>query len=121
MILKNLKDAIQGKASLGTTRSNHWPTVRKHFLQVEGNNKCAACGSVKKLEVHHVAPFHLHPELELDPNNLITLCESKDVNNIICHLHYGHDDNYKNINPNVVKDAAVSLQLITEATKKLTS
>ena len=29
----------------------------------------------KKLNVHHVKPFHLYPQLELDENNLITVEE----------------------------------------------
>lgn len=114
MVLRNIKDAVQGKAPLGHKRSNHWPTVRKHFI--ESNPVCAACGGKEKLEVHHVSPYHLHPELELDPNNLITLCESKQINNLICHLVYGHLGNYKNFNPNVAEDAAASLQIITEGT-----
>lgn len=112
--IKQIKDVVQGKAPVGHKRSNHWPTVRKHHLRIAENNKCAACGSIKKLEVHHIVPFFLDPSKELDPTNLITLCESKDINNIICHLHYGHSDSYKKFNPNVVEDAALSLKLITE-------
>lgn len=112
MILKNIKDAVQGKAPLGHKRSNHWPTVRKHF--VESNPACAACGGKDKLEVHHIQPFHLNPELELDPNNLIALCESTSYG-IICHLVIGHNGDYKKINPNVIEDAAAILRKLTDA------
>lgn len=100
-ILKNVKDYIQGKAGPGTLRSTKWSSVRKKFLQV--NNRCAVCGNNKKLEVHHKKSFHKHPELELDTNNLITLCESK-KNGVTCHLLFGHLGNYKSINDNVDKD-----------------
>ena len=98
-----IKDTLQGKApSIKHKRSNQWPTVRKNFL--EAHNVCSVCGGKKKLEVHHVQPFHEKPELELEESNLITLCEdwSYGVN---CHLLVGHLGNYKNVNPDVRKDA----------------
>jgi 5-methylcytosine-specific restriction protein A len=103
MILKNIKDVAQGKAPLGHKRSNKWPTVRKNHLKQFP--ACAVCGDTKKLEVHHIKPFHKHPELELEPSNLLTMCESKSYG-IICHLLIGHNGSYKSINPDVIKDAA---------------
>lgn len=110
--IKRVKDVIQGKAPLEAKRSNHWPTVRKHFIQA--NPTCAACGGTEKLEVHHKIPFHIKPELELEPSNLIALCES-DSYGVICHLYIGHLGNYKNSNPNVVEDAADILKKLTTA------
>ena len=77
-----------------TERSTHWSTVRNHFLV---GRKCAACGSGKHLQVHHKMPFHLHPELELDPQNLIALCMDKHE----CHDRIGHGGNWKFYNPKV--------------------
>jgi len=62
------------------------------------------CGGKEKLEVHHLQPFHIKPDLELDPNNLITLCESKN-HGINCHLFIGHLGNYKSINDTAQQDA----------------
>lgn len=104
MIVKNIKDVIEGKASFKQTRSSKWPTVRKQFLLQ--NPACAACGGTQKLEVHHISPFHETPHLELEPSNLITLCESKSYG-IVCHLLVGHLGNYKNTNPDVKEDARV--------------
>lgn len=104
MVLKNIKDSIQGKAELGKKRSSRWPTVRKNYLKV--NSVCAVCGGTDKLEVHHIVPFHTDESLELDPNNLITLCESKSFG-VVCHLFVGHLGSYKTINPNVKEDAAI--------------
>ena len=59
---------------------------------------------MKTLEVHHIKPFHLHPELELDFNNLITLCESG-ANGIVCHRAIGHLGNYRSFNIDVKEDA----------------
>lgn len=80
-------------------RSPKWTMVEKQFLVL--HTKCAVCGENKKLNVHHKLPFHLHPELELDPNNLMVLCMGK----LSCHLKIGHAGNFKGYNPNVGRDA----------------
>lgn len=86
-------------------RSPKWPALRKKFLQGE---LCAACGGTKKLEAHHIIPFHIAPDKELDIGNLAALCEgNKDLN---CHLVIGHDFDFKGWNPDVVTDASRILQ-----------
>ena len=83
------------------TRSAGWRAVEKAYIAK--HSTCEACGSTTRLQVHHVHPFHLHPELELNPNNLICLCmDSSD-----CHLKIGHGDDWKAFNPNVRQDSAV--------------
>ena len=114
-MIKRIKDLVQGKAPLAAKRSSHWSTVRKHHL--EKNGECAVCGDKNKLEVHHIQPFHLHPELELEPTNLLTMCESKSYG-IICHLLIGHNGCYKNINPNVVEDSATWKEKLKTANPK---
>lgn len=87
-------------------RSSKWPTVRARFIATRGNDRCAVCGSVDDLNVHHVVPFHDDPSLELEPTNLITLCREH-------HFHVGHDPdcdgperaNWSKSNPNVRRDA----------------
>lgn len=78
------------------SRSPHWPTVRAEHLKVEP--VCRCCGANQTLEVHHVKPFHLHPELECDPSNLVTLCRR-------CHLFLGHLSEWKSYNTKVREDA----------------
>lgn len=94
----------------GVRRSSRWPAVRKAHLAA--NPACAACGVREALEVHHCLPFHLHPELELDPANLLTLCESKSHN---CHLLFGHCLGWSRYNPTVRGDAARCLEMIRDA------
>jgi hypothetical protein len=61
-----------------------------------------ACGyKGAKVQVHHIKPFHLHPQLELDPNNLITLCEAKGRDH---HLLLGHLDEWESYNVNIRSD-----------------
>ena len=113
-MIKHIKDLAQGKVDLGEHRSSQWSTIRKKHL--ENQPKCAVCSGDKTLEVHHIKPFNEHPELELDLNNLITLCESKN-NGVTCHLLFGHLGNYKSININVIEDAKNWFNKITERPK----
>lgn len=80
-------------------RHKDWPSIRKKHL--DRHPCCAACGSCLKPEVHHIVPVHLDPSLELDLNNLITLCDK------YCHFVFGHFMNYRSWNPDVVKDSQV--------------
>ncbi|HZZ77186.1 MAG TPA: hypothetical protein VFE62_01625 [Gemmataceae bacterium] len=91
------------KPELGK-RSGHWPHVRASHLAA--NPTCAACGGKDALEVHHCKPFHLHPDLELDPTNLITLCEKPGHD---CHYVFGHAGNWHGFVPTVREDAAKHL------------
>jgi len=102
-MLIGLIDHIKGKVPWGEQRSGKWPAVRKAFLSLPDNSKCAVCGGTKKLEAHHIKPFHLNKALELDPTNLIALCEGNSVMN--CHLLFGHLGNFKSFNKSVKKDA----------------
>lgn len=107
-IVKHLIDFAQGKHPLIARRSPQWPHARAEHLKLFPY--CAVCGGTVKLNVHHIKPFHLHPELELDPTNFITLCEARKWVN--CHLLFGHLGSFKAVNPYVVKDAATWRQKI---------
>jgi hypothetical protein len=82
-------------------RSPLWPKVEKKHKKLFPT--CAACGTNEEVQVHHKRPFHLHPELELDPNNLISLCMVAPKN---CHLTVGHGNSFKAYNPKVDEDSA---------------
>lgn len=88
-MLNRIKFAFQG-------RSRDWFNVRK--IHLDWFPACSACSSRDKLEVHHIIPFAISPELELSGDNLITLCAH-------CHLVIGHLRDYKIYNDNVVRDA----------------
>jgi len=84
-------------------RSSQWSRVRKENIK----DYCEMCerkgGLLRSLELHHVQPFHLKPELELDPTNFITACRH-------CHLYFAHLGSFKSFNIDIKKDA-VSWQL----------
>jgi len=85
-------------------RSAHWAVVRRVHLRK--HPRCAACGSKRFRQVHHIVPFTDRPLLELDPTNLITLCMGKHE----CHLHLGHGGDYHYFNPAVSKNCRVILR-----------
>lgn len=84
----------------GHARSPEWSRVAKEHLQRQP--ACVACGHTNEVQVHHVKPFHLHPQLELDPTNLITLCEAKGKEH---HLLLGHLDEWESFNEHIHVDA----------------
>ena len=88
--------------TFGAERSPMWRKVRSEHLKKFPN--CAVCGGTETLEIHHKLPFHLDPKLELDPKNLITLCESG-RNGIVCHRGIGHLGSYQSYNKDIEKDA----------------
>jgi len=100
----------------GVARSPHWSTVQHNHLKLEP--ACAACGGGLNLNVHHKKPFHLFPELELEPTNLITLCMDGDKD---CHIKLGHGGNFKAYNPDVEEHVAIvnaDFTLLEEYAKK---
>ena len=98
---QTMKDRVQGKAPKGARRSSKWRKVRA--AHIKKYPCCAVCGLTSKVECHHVIPFSLAPDLELDPNNLVTLCENGKYG-VVCHRHYGHLGNYRRANPNAKID-----------------
>lgn len=85
-------------------RSPKWSSIRKQHL--DNQPVCAACGRNKKLEVHHIEPVHINPDRELDPTNLITLCDNP------CHFVFGHLLDYKSWNKEIINDCAVYLNKV---------
>lgn len=93
--------------TMGGTRSPLWPAAREAHLKLEPD--CQVCGGTDGLNVHHIRPFHLHPELELDPTNLITLCTANKTMN--CHLKFGHWGNFTTkYNPKIRIEAPIWLK-----------
>ncbi len=99
---REIKDRIQGKAPRGARRSRKWRGVRAEHLRDQP--ECQVCGLSSRVEVHHIIPFHVAPHLELDPRNLVTLCENKKYG-INCHLLIGHLGNYRRVNTDFHVDA----------------
>lgn len=72
-------------------RSSKWNSVRKaHLLQYP---KCCVSGLKTNLDVHHVKPYYLFPDLELDFDNLRTISRPY-------HFLIGHLCNWSRYNEN---------------------
>jgi 5-methylcytosine-specific restriction endonuclease McrA len=80
----------------GQPRSSRWPKARAEAIRRQPF--CIACGRSKSLEVHHIRPFSLAPDLELEQSNLTVLCGDP------CHLVHGHLMDFKRHNAAVVDD-----------------
>ncbi len=94
--LTNLFD--RATIRLGAARSPQWREVRNKFIKE--HPLCAVCGTKKKLEAHHVRPYHEFPALELDESNLIVLCREH-------HFLFGHFLSWFSHNPDVVSDSKI--------------
>lgn len=81
------------------TRSSGWRKIRAKRIGIDGG-RCRACGRKVNLQVHHIKPFHMQPDKELEMSNLVTLCGR-------CHILLGHLDHWKSRNDQVVYDASL--------------
>lgn len=89
-----------------TRRSPAWAPFRDRFIAE--NPFCAGCSRQTYLEVHHITPYHVCPDLECDEANLVVLCRD-------CHWHIGHLRDWRLANPHVLEDAAGYRRRYTEA------
>ena len=87
-------------AAGGQPRFPKWDAWLKAFLR---GKSCIVCGQRDGLTGHHVIPFHLRPDLELDQANVVPICSDR------CHIVFGHFNDYRLDNPRVREDAAAFL------------
>jgi hypothetical protein len=93
-------------------RSGGWNALRKRHLAKQPT--CQACGKKSQLAVHHIIPLHVDKTKELDPTNLITLCENP--HSTFCHYTFGHlGISWLRYDPNIIVDAAVHLAAVQNA------
>lgn len=84
-----------------------WRKAREKHIEIE--TTCQMCETDKKLEVHHIVPWHVSTDLRYDPENLITLCRA-------CHFRFGHYLNWKDFNPNIrtLCDQTIEIKRLVE-------
>lgn len=86
-------------------RSGRWNKVRDDYFADHPHCAFRGCKCDGPFAVHHIKPYHLYPELELDPNNLITVCAGG-PHSPNHHLYVAHDGNYSTYNPDAVQQLA---------------
>jgi hypothetical protein len=108
----------EARRTIGHGRSSHWPAVEKAFRKV--HPQCVACivKSVTRIQIHHRFPFNYcialgRPDLELDPRNLITLCEWKSPSPNH-HLLLGHLDSFQSADLGIA-DSAIAFRGMSAA------
>lgn len=94
----------------GAKRSKEWSKVR--YAHLKKFPACQVCGKIQNVVPHHIKPFHLFPELELEESNLISLCESSGMN---CHITFGHLGNFRKYNNDVLIDVKIWNKKITDS------
>jgi 5-methylcytosine-specific restriction protein A len=109
-LLSNLKQRYDYYKVTRGRNEHEWFRVREEFIK-ENGAYCRVCGKTQKLNVHHIVPFHINPDLELDKNNLIVLCTNRPVN---CHYLFGHLLDWKAYNPTCRYDVAIWNQKIRD-------
>lgn len=95
-LYQQLLAALLLTKTFGVARSGDWFSWRREHI----HPNCDICGTTKKLELHHILPFHLFPSQEKNPDNVVTLCRR-------CHKIFGHLDNFYSYNPDVKKDIVI--------------
>ena len=89
-------------------RSSAWPEwsdrymARHPFCAVTGRLIWRNGKFIVEAALHHIVPFHLDPERELDETNVLPMTEAPPFN---AHLIVGHLGDWRSFNPEVVEDA----------------
>src|SRR5574343_732898 len=93
-----LKNLFRERQKLGgLRRSPQWKKFVEDYEKVEPK-VCAATGRKDDVELHHIFPVHVHPERELDRDNVIWLHRD-------AHFMLGHLGDWKSYNREIVRDA----------------
>ena len=98
-------DKTEKQKTKGKKRSRKWRKVRNAFKKK--HPFCAGCGRKTFLQIHHIVPFHVAPELELRHSNLITLCEKKNSSSKSCHFIFGHLYSWRSYNEDIKTDSKI--------------
>lgn len=66
-----------------------WSTHKAMQRYRAAHPRCAWCGRSEHLDVHHIEPVSVAPQLAADERNMIMLCRKPP-----CHQVIGHDGDY---------------------------
>ena len=98
MIGKIFEKLRERQRNFGSERSPKWEETKIEFAKTHPKI-CPVCGTTKKIELHHIWPFHLYPKDELSFPNLMWLCREH-------HHEWGHLFDWKSWNETVRQDTS---------------
>lgn len=87
--------------------------AKKDYLVL--HPECAFCGCQKNIEIHHIQPLHLFPNLACDFHNFISL---HDNSNNSCHRWFGHLGNFSSKYNPYIREQAIINRLILQNIEK---
>jgi len=93
-VLVKLFEKYFGDKLFGAQRNPKWRNLRNQFIKV--HPKCEVCGKKGKI-VHHILPVHKFPALELEEENLISVCRE-------CHFSFCHFFSWWSYNKDIKND-----------------
>lgn len=85
-------------------RDAKWRRTRNEFIEIQPD--CQMCMTDNNLQVHHIFPWSLYPDLRYDLENLVTLCQP-------CHFRFGHDRDWQAYNPDITNLVVKSRNSLT--------
>lgn len=74
-----------------------WKNYKRIYTHRHHPLVCAACGDYRRVELHHIVPVSVSPELMCIDTNIVPLCHTH-------HFIIGHLSNWNNYNPHVLAD-----------------
>ena len=80
--------------------------------------ECALCGTIKKLEVHHIIPVHIDLNMACNPINFVTLCDN--LFNDGCHNRFGHFGNFKTCYNKQIRELIMFSRILNKTNTKFT-
>jgi len=83
-VIRNPAEITRGARRLAVVRHS-----MRLFRSLPENQECAWCGRARKLDIHHVVPVSVDPDLAADPDNMIMLCRKPP-----CHQTIGHHGDF---------------------------
>ena len=120
---------------MGAKRSAAWPAFEKKLINA--HPYCSNCGIptytmpgttlarlkaklFTRLTGHHTIPFSVDPSKELDPDNILILCDGIFIRKDKCHFQVGHNGrSWNEYNMSAPLMAAANLaRVIAERLKK---
>ena len=80
--------AVRNPAHVTRNARRAWATAKVMKKYRKEHPRCAWCGRNRRVQIHHIVPVSVIPNMADDYDNLITLCAKR------CHITLGHSGNY---------------------------